>query len=46
MNRFSFDAEEERPPADGLFAMMMGMTPEQWDALGAEDDEAFDAEPF
>ena len=38
MSSFSFSADEEQSFVDCLFTMMMGMTPEQWDALGDEND--------
>lgn len=37
MSSFSFSADGKRErPAECLFQSMMGMTPEEWDALGEE----------
>jgi hypothetical protein len=45
MDSFTMEADGDACPSDSLFVLMMGMTPEQWDALGESDGgDSWDAE--
>jgi hypothetical protein len=37
MDSFTMEADGDACPSDFLFVSMMGMTPEQWEALGESD---------